>query len=76
MNRHRLTLGVLCLMIAAGTIGDAAAIEVQNVDVYRVPGRFGGWPANHGIWSWGDEILVGFGAGYYKDLGASAQHRP
>jgi hypothetical protein len=37
--------------------------------VYYQPGRFGGWPANHGIWSWGDEILVGFSAGYHKDLG-------
>jgi BNR repeat-like domain len=42
---------------------------VQHVKVYREPGRFGGWPANHGIWSWGNEILVGFSAGYYKDLG-------
>ena len=47
----------------------ATAAEVRHVDVYRVPGRFGGWPANHGLWSWGDEILVGFGAGYHKDLG-------
>jgi predicted neuraminidase len=37
--------------------------------VYHEPGRFGGWPANHGIWSWGNEILVGFSAGTYKDLG-------
>jgi hypothetical protein len=37
--------------------------------VYAKPGRFGGWPANHGIWSWGDEILVGFSAGYFKDNG-------
>src|SRR5690606_9860018 len=29
-----------------------------------------GWPANHGVWIWGDEILVGFSKGYYKDLGA------
>ncbi len=42
---------------------------VEHVPVYDVDGRFGGWPANHGIWSWGNEILVGFGAGYYKDLG-------
>jgi hypothetical protein len=42
---------------------------VQHVMVYHKPGRFGGWPANHGIWSWGDEILVGFSAGYFKDLG-------
>jgi hypothetical protein len=43
--------------------------DLQHVMVYHRPGRFGGWPANHGIWSWGDEILVGFSAGYHKDLG-------
>jgi hypothetical protein len=44
-------------------------LEARHVMVYHKPGRFGGWPANHGIWSWGDEILVGFSAGWYKDLG-------
>lgn len=39
---------------------------VKNVDVYKEAGRFGGWPANHGIWNWGNEILVGFEAGYFK----------
>jgi hypothetical protein len=39
------------------------------VKVYAERGRFGGWPANHGLWSWGDEILVGFSAGYFKDNG-------
>jgi CubicO group peptidase (beta-lactamase class C family) len=54
----------------AGTGRGARAPEtVQHTLVYHRPGRFGGWPANHGIWSWGDEILVGFSAGYYKDLG-------
>src|SRR5207244_7925295 len=43
--------------------------DSKHVTVYAKPGRFGGWPANHGIWSWGDEILVGFSAGYHKDLG-------
>ncbi|MEM7313779.1 MAG: sialidase family protein, partial [Planctomycetota bacterium] len=42
---------------------------VRHVDVYREPGRFGGWPATHGIWSWGNEILVGLSAGYYKNNG-------
>jgi predicted neuraminidase len=41
----------------------------KHVKVYGQPGRFGGWPANHGIWSWDNEILVGFSAGYHKDLG-------
>jgi len=41
------------------------------VIVYREAGRYGGWPANHGIWSWGDEIVVGFEIGYLepKDRG-------
>ena len=42
-------------------------VESHRVKVYAEPGRFGGWPANHGIWSWGNEILVGFSAGYSKD---------
>ena len=42
---------------------------MRHVDVYRKPGRYGGWPANHGIWSWGNEILVGLSAGYYKNNG-------
>ena len=43
--------------------------NVKHVTVYHEPGRFGGWPANHGIWNWGDEILTGFSRGYHKDLG-------
>ena len=45
------------------------AAGAKHVKIYAQPGRFGGWPANHGIWSWGDEILVGFSAGYFKDNG-------
>lgn len=39
---------------------------MKNIIVYQEPGRFGGWPANNGIWSWGDEILVGFERAYYQ----------
>ena len=41
----------------------------QHVKVCYEPGRFGGWPANHGIWSWENEILVGFSLGEYQDQG-------
>lgn len=47
---------------------ESAAVE-RHVMIYHEPGRCGGWPANHGIWSWGNEILVGFAVGYHKDLG-------
>lgn len=42
-------------------------MEKRDVIVYREPGRYAGWPANYGIWSWGDEIVVGFTAGYPKE---------
>jgi hypothetical protein len=37
---------------------------VEHVTIYREPGRYAGWPANYGIWSWGDEIVVGFTLGH------------
>lgn len=70
LGRYMLYLGLLCMV---QTSGFSAEPDVQHVKVYAQVGRFGGWPANHGIWSWGDEILVGFSAGYHKDLG-EARH--
>lgn len=58
---------VVAAVWAMAVAGDSATIAVpaHNVVVYREAGRYGGWPANHGIWSWGNEILVGFEAGYF-----------
>ncbi len=43
------------------------AVEgVKNIVVYREPGRYAGWPANHGIWTWGNEIVVGFESGFFQ----------
>lgn len=42
------------------------AEDVTHVKIYYEAGRFGGWPANHGIWCWGNEILVGYSRGYYQ----------
>src|SRR5690606_25523402 len=46
----------------------AAAPDARHIVVYKERGRFGGWPANHGIWQWKDEILVGFSAAYFKRM--------
>ena len=40
-------------------------VPVENVIVYKEVGHFGGWPANNGIWIWGNEIVVGFERGFY-----------
>jgi hypothetical protein len=53
-------------------IDAAPADEPQHVIVWRESGRYGGWPANHGLWAWGDEILVGFSGGYMAPEGIGA----
>ncbi len=44
---------------ASGNINDGSE-AIRHQKVYYKEGRFAGWPANNGIWIWGDEILVGF----------------
>ncbi|MFN7924151.1 MAG: sialidase family protein [Bryobacteraceae bacterium] len=60
---------LLRLLLASGALF-AADIGARHVKIYEEQGRFGGWPANHGIWSWGDEILVGFSGAYFQSKGS------
>ena len=41
-------------------------VPVEHGFAYQEEGRFAGWPANNGAWSWGNELLVGFVLGYHK----------
>lgn len=65
--------GIECIAIALSALATAPAQmvleDVQHVRVYSESGRFGGWPANHGIWIWDNEILVGYSRAWYKDQG-------
>ncbi len=58
---------VIGLLSVACAFGFQKAADVKNVVVCKEAGRFGGWPANNGIWSWGNEIVVGFMWGYFKN---------
>ncbi|MSU48066.1 MAG: hypothetical protein EXS37_03085 [Opitutus sp.] len=42
------------------------AVSKEHITVFNEPGLYGGWPANHGIWQWGDEIVVGFTVATYQ----------
>lgn len=53
-------------LIASLALQSSEIPSLQNVVVYKVAGRYAGWPANHGMWSWGNEILVGFESGQFK----------
>lgn len=69
-------LGVLAIIVALACFFMAGSFLLlassppdtpRHIVVYSEQGRFAGWPANHGIWSWGNEILVGFESGYFQD---------
>ena len=44
-------------------------MHIQHRTVYRAPGKYAGWPANYGIWHWGDEIVTGFTLGDHNNDG-------
>lgn len=66
---YLLTCWALMLLLPTGRLRGAPvgnSVNAQHVIVFKEQGRFAGWPANHGIWAWGDEILVGFEVGFLK----------
>lgn len=49
---------ILCSLLVTTSI---SAVETSHRVVYHNPAEFAGWPANEGLWSWGDnEMLVAF----------------
>ncbi len=69
MKYLKFTFLVLFGFLTLNLFGQENATQIKHVEVYYEPGRFGGWPANNGIWIWDNEILVGFARGWHKDLG-------
>jgi len=57
----------------ASEVPTASPATRENVIIYKELGRYGGWPANHGLWQWGDELVVGFTSTWYKST--TTDHR-
>ncbi|MCA9151877.1 MAG: exo-alpha-sialidase, partial [Planctomycetales bacterium] len=68
ISRVCLLMSALIVVVAGGQKVPADD-SVHHVVVFGEDGKFAGWPANHGIWHWGNEILVGFSIGTHDDLG-------
>lgn len=71
MKRNAFTFMFLLLTVCGTSFAASAESDrvVKHGIVIFEEDRFAGWPANNGIWNWGDEIVVGFTLGYYKDKG-------
>lgn len=70
MKSSTFLLSILILATSNNMFAQVEAKNVQHVKVYYEKGMYGGWPANNGIWIWGNEILVGFSKGFHKNLGS------
>lgn len=62
----KIFLPALSIVVMLPLAAAESAHARHNRIVFQEAGRYGGWPANHGIWSWGNEIVVGFEDGYFK----------
>ena len=59
---------VMALIFAqAVTSAYAGKPDVEHSVVYANENEFAGWPANEGLWQWGDEVLVAFEVSAYSE---------
>lgn len=56
-------LQVVALLVGASFAAAGPPESIEHRIVALEKDRFHGWPANNGVWHWGDEILVGFTQG-------------
>lgn len=65
MNRNIVAFTIIGIFVVVSGYANDNAADIEHHIVVKEEGRFSGWPANRGIWSWDNEILVGFVHGYY-----------
>ena len=65
----RAMAGLTVLITVGSYVWASEPSVVDHAVVYREEGRYAGWPANSGIWSWDDEIVVGFTVAYLSYTG-------
>lgn len=66
IGRRSLLAGAAAGWTVPAALAAGVDVSKRHVTVFKEAGRFGGWPANNGVWSWGNEILVGFSNGTFK----------
>ena len=63
------------MLLLTGRHSSAAQAEdIRHVVVYHDKSEFAGWPANGGLWVWGNELLVGFERWTYNSAPTSRHH--
>ncbi len=72
--RNILFTGVLTFLSVFSEESVVGGEDVRHSIVYSHENEFAGWPANGGLWMWGDEILVGFDRWTFNPSPAGRHH--
>ncbi len=56
-------LSMVALLVCVSSMFAEQPADIDHNIVALEKDRFHGWPANNGVWHWGDEILVGYTQG-------------
>lgn len=67
MNIKVLFLGLVFTLVSGMAVSQQKDKSVEHRVVFQEDGKYAGWPANHGVWAWGDQILVGFVEASFKE---------
>lgn len=62
-----LSAGIFACSSSAREQKSEEVAQPKHVKVFYEEEKYGGWPANWGLWNWGDEILVGFTMADHED---------
>ena len=75
-SKERLTLIISLTLISCSILSSCSNQErnikgdeddIRHGIIYFKEGRFAAWPAKHGIWTWDNEIMVGFTEARHKE---------
>ena len=68
IGRIKSTAFACGFLLCAGLTGHAESpASAQHINVFQKDGRFAAWPANGGMWAWGDEILICYTEADHRD---------
>jgi hypothetical protein len=62
-----LNWGLILAVVCCANFAAASYPTVENNVVFSDSQLFAGWPANEGMWQWGDEMLVAFNVAKYQE---------
>jgi hypothetical protein len=67
LSKNLIMVNRLAIAIAILSASNLWAASVSHHIAYHQKDSFAGWPANEGLWSWGEEVLIAFEVAAFRE---------